>query len=320
MHTTHINTQANILLANYYNKLLEQQEKTFLKPAAEALKPILSTQNLTNVSYNVKLVVAGDTVEVYEYEKPIQSFISPKKRSTYGKAKESTDEERAEYKKKNDNKKVVHLKRLCRTNFFEARGGDETVKFLTLTYKDNKQDLDAANADFTNFIKRLNYKAFGTKKAVLDYVAIHEKQARGAIHYHVILFNMPYIPARDIEYIWSHGFIKISMITTTNKLERYVTKYITKNIKDAERNKRAFFRSKGLKKYFTLRAIQKVSSEVKELLIAAFNAGELLFTHTFENTWHSLAYTKILLPLTFATMFNETAKKILSLCLCLNNI
>ncbi|MGX7112794.1 rolling circle replication-associated protein [Gemella cuniculi] len=61
---------------------------------------------------------------------------------------------------------------------------DDKTKFMTLTFK--IQDTDFSNNEFTNFIKRLNYKLREVKKTMLKYIAVWEKQKRGAIHYRII--------------------------------------------------------------------------------------------------------------------------------------
>ena len=45
-------------------------------------------------------------------------------------------------------------------------------KFVTLTFKDNVTDLDKANYEFRQFIKRLNYKVYGKKCSYLSIVQL----------------------------------------------------------------------------------------------------------------------------------------------------
>lgn len=122
--------------------------------------------------------------------------------------------------------KRFEIARLIDMNF------DDQTKFLTLTFKENIQDIDDANNEFKKFIKRLNYQTYHTKKAKLKYLATWEKQQRGAIHYHIILFTFPYMPFEQLSEVWGHGFITINKIDV-NSIEnrgRYVSKYFDKDL------------------------------------------------------------------------------------------
>ena len=89
------------------------------------------------------------------------------------------------------------LSRLIDCNF------DDKTKFMTLAFKENIQDIDFSNNEFTNFIRRLNYKLYGVKKAMLKYIAVWEKQKRGAIHYHIIFFDFPFSYLKSVPSVLS---------------------------------------------------------------------------------------------------------------------
>jgi len=117
--------------------------------------------------------------------------------------------------------------------------------FLTFTFADNIQDLDIAHRFFRNFIKRLGY-FIDTK---VKYVAVYEYQARGAIHYHVLFFNLPYIPAIHsfMDKCWGQGFVFGKVVNNTQSASRYLTKYIQKELNlNHIKNRRRFLCSKGL--------------------------------------------------------------------------
>ena len=89
---------------------------------------------------------------------------------------------------------------------------DNKTKFLTLTFRENIQDITITNKEFKYFIQRLNYYLYQTKVQTLKYIATWEKQKRGAIHYHVIFFDFPYVAKEKLQNLWTHGFIKINRI------------------------------------------------------------------------------------------------------------
>ena len=135
---------------------------------------------------------------------------------------------------------------------------DEKTKFMTLTFKENIQDIAYTNYEFSKFIKRLNFDLYHVKKQLLKYLAVWEKQKRGAIHYHIIFFDFPFIKQKRLQEIWWHGFIKINKIDVDSKDNRgrYVSKYFSKDIDDKTFKQKSFFKSQNLKKPITTRTTQ----------------------------------------------------------------
>ena len=126
---------------------------------------------------------------------------------------------------------------------------DKNTKFLTLTFKENIQDIATTNDEFKKFIKRLNYQLYKTKKSRIKYLATWEKQQRGAIHYHIILFSFPFVPHERLMEIWGHGLVWINKIDVDAAVNRgrYVSKYFDKDLDIKEHKKKAFFKSQNLK-------------------------------------------------------------------------
>ncbi|HDV8364273.1 TPA: Rep protein [Bacillus cereus] len=126
---------------------------------------------------------------------------------------------------------------------------DNNTKFMTLTFKENEQDISFTNTEFNKFIKRLNYRLYQTKKQQLQYLAVWEKQKRGAIHYHIIFFNFPFIKLKELQQVWGHGFVKLNKIDVDSKDNRgrYVSKYFSKDLDMKDHKKKAFFKSQNLK-------------------------------------------------------------------------
>lgn len=139
------------------------------------------------MEYNKKIVQTPTYLEVWEYEEPIQ--IGYKKPPSPNKKNNDSDEfEKLKRLTKTRQNAKHELIRLIDTNYNE-----ETTKFLTITTKENIQDRHDFNLIFDKFMKRLNYNIFHTKKKILKYVAVLEKQKRGAYHAHILLFNLPFI-------------------------------------------------------------------------------------------------------------------------------
>lgn len=216
--------------------------------------------------YNTKKIICKTMTE---YIICLDDFISYdyKVRTKYNRRKfdELTEEEQEESKIRQDSyykRKIFDIER-----FIDCNYNDEST-FLTLTFARNLQDLAEANKEFNLFIKRLNYylrTTFEDFKS-LKYIAIWERQQRGAIHYHVILFNLPFVDAKKLEEIWGNGFIRINLIEDDKKekekkkskkkqdkkasgiVSDYLTKYFVKDVDERVREKKAYFSSRNLER------------------------------------------------------------------------
>ena len=196
--------------------------------------------------YDCKVVVSGDIVEIYKYEKGVfKGFVNEHGRAGKGFVNEEQKEKNREVSLMRARRE---LRRIVNANVGKW-GNNVTSKFLTLTFKDNVKDLDLANYEFRQFIKRLNYKVYGKRCSNIKYTAVVEFQERGAVHYHVIFYNLPYTKANVIEEVWGNGFIKINKIDDIDNVGAYICKYLTKSNDDSRlRGRKSYFNSRGLKK------------------------------------------------------------------------
>lgn len=207
--------------------------------------------------YNVKAVWSGSIVELYEYE---QSVVIGETNNGSGRSVEADEENKKRHRKNTLARARRSVRRLINANV-DAWG--EKSKFLTLTFAENVQDVKQANYEFKKFRQRLEYDL----KIKLKYVGVIEFQKRGAIHYHVIFFNLPYIQSNDLERIWGNGFIKINAIDHVDNIGAYVTKYMTKdNNDDRLIGKKSYFTSRGLKEPIERYLNEKEIAEVKDKL------------------------------------------------------
>lgn len=197
--------------------------------------------------YGAKVVMSGHVVEIYEYERDIKTGKDNKDGSkSVGRAGKGANEEDRE-----KNREIVlsrakrEVRRLINSNV-DAWG--EKPKFFTLTFAENVTDIKWANNEFKKFRQRLSRHIWGCPNN-LKYVAVIEFQKRGAVHYHVVAFNMPYVPHADLERMWGHGFVHIRAIDDCDNVGAYVTKYMTKDCDDERlREQKCYFSSRGLAK------------------------------------------------------------------------
>uniref|UniRef100_UPI003F689A82 rolling circle replication-associated protein n=1 Tax=Kurthia senegalensis TaxID=1033740 RepID=UPI003F689A82 len=144
---------------------------------------------------------------------------------------------------------------------------------------------------FRSFIKKLNYALF-KKHSGLKYVCVVERQERGALHYHIVLFNMPFMPVDDLAKIWGHGFVRINAIDDVDNLGAYVVKYIEKTMNEMQEKKSAKVKDKKL--YFASRGLHKpveisdgTNAGKEEILnIAEKVKGHEVFRKTYESEYY----------------------------------
>lgn len=185
--------------------------------------------------YNTKIIETPTTKEVYLYENPIyrHSNSEAKANKTKSNQRKTFDEMSAQKQYDSLKRKQKHYEQ---TRWEIARivdcNYDNKTKFLTLTFKENIQDITITNKEFKYFIQRLNYYLYQTKVQILKYIATWEKQKRGAIHYHVIFFDFPYVAKQKLQDLWTHGFIKINRIDVDSRENRgrYLSKYFGKDL------------------------------------------------------------------------------------------
>ena len=176
-----------------------------------------------------KIIQTGDIFEVKEYEK--LNLLGGGRKEGNGINKD----ENYKIRKKLRRDKI---RQLVTMNF------DSGSKFVTLTYRDgNKTDVKQCNKDFKTFIQRLKYQY-----PELLYLAVIEFMKNGRIHYHMIC-NLPYIPNKQLNYIWGHGFVRINRIEKVDNVGAYIVKYMTTDFDDKRlMGLKAYNHSKGLQK------------------------------------------------------------------------
>ncbi|MHA6847154.1 hypothetical protein [Ralstonia syzygii] len=145
-------------------------------------------------------------------------------------------------------------------------GADHMV---TATYKENVEDRERVLRDMKEFVRRVNnLEKMGMRK--LHYVAVLEKQERGAYHIHMAIHGFK--RWKTLFAIWSeivgkgNGGLYISgpgelaaedgHITKKAKrnarrrgvheIAAYLSKYIGKDVEDTELNKKRYFASRGI--------------------------------------------------------------------------
>lgn len=241
-----------------------------------------------------KIIVSGNILEVYTYQKePTGRDFTKEKNDAYNALDlESTSfeleqEDRTHERRLQTTREARNLtRRLALMNF------NSDDKFITLTYKANMTDLVKADKDFKDFIKRFKYK-MGID---LKYLAVRERQKRGAIHYHLLCdWKQEMKTEQEIRHfervlgsgqwgegIWRGGFVDIKPIEHVDNVGAYIIKYMTKELSiELYKGKKLYLCSQGLERPVEYKGIEA------ETLFATYNLGHKkeVFTNTYESEY-----------------------------------
>lgn len=235
--------------------------------------------------FNQRLVKCGDVYELYDYEKPVFSGFSS--RGGRHNAINTTEEVKDENRERTLARTRKDIRNIINCNF--NRYGERS-KFLTLTFEDNVEDLGTANKHLTDFVKRINYQVFGTKKSALKYTCVpeiqwerYEKYGFKVWHFHVVLYNMPYVKHEELQAIWGNGHVYINAIEDVDNVGAYICKYITKESAAELVGKKSVSNSRGLYKPVEIKDKKKVTEVLEHLETSG--KFKLKYQNTYTNDY-----------------------------------
>ena len=232
------------------------------------IQSLLRYHHILKVYYK-KSIEYGQKIEVFHYDRVKYSFRNKSAR-TY--ERNQADGRRGDSVARARN--AVY--RLVEGNV--GRHGNFQPIFLTLTFKKNIVSIRRANNLFKDFTKRLNYR-LGTK---IKYIVVPEFQKRGAVHYHIVYFNLPYIDKAEIQRIWGHGFTRIETVRKVRDMGAYLSKYLSKSMFDNRLyGEKAYFCSRGLlrpKETFGGYEVDKIIEEAIIKTSRKFNRNNCTYT------------------------------------------
>jgi hypothetical protein len=168
-----------------------------------------------------KVVQSGDLIEVYEYEKAPTNkrfFVTKKRRKRYKGYKSERHIKRA----------VFTFRRKVRATQMLGKPHMFALTMVEIT------DIATAYKLFTEFGVRLR-KVFG-KNVV--WIAVPEFQKRGAVHFHALIWNLPYETeqsernGRRIQHLWGYGYADCIHTDGSTALSGYLAKYMSKAMHD----------------------------------------------------------------------------------------
>jgi len=212
----------------------------------------VKTNRLVKLSKQ-RLIVAGKYREHYIYSTPFAYNFPPEKR----------EQNVSEHKniKRDDNLREAkkHLSRLILAN---ENAYGQRAKFITYTFHNNVKNVSVAMNFWRSYMKRFR-RRFGNYR----YTCVIEFQKRGAVHFHVIYYDMPYIEnlKKEIQKTWIYGWSKVIALRSVKRLSAYISAYLTKGTFDERLLKRrAFFSSRNLIQPLLFRSESEVNKRIDD--------------------------------------------------------
>lgn len=211
--------------------------------------------------YNTKIIESGERLEIYKY----QGYITTGEKSNNSEGRRGKAELTKEQKEENTARRRKETLVTARNNIIRliSCNSNDLRLFITLTYKDNFQDLKKSKEHLKKFFKKLSqdYKN-------LKYVYVLEYQERGAIHYHILTNieidiktsrsnELKTQEQKDLEnyfrvHYWSsRGWVDIRALDTEGikVISKYVSSYLVEDLFKLDlKGNRAYGYSKNLNK------------------------------------------------------------------------
>jgi len=141
-------------------------------------------------------------------------------------------------------------------------------RMLTLTYRENWDDLRASDVHVTKLLRTLK-----RWHPTLNYLAVHEYQKRGAIHWHIALDQRVDIVA--VRSLWHKivgalgGSVNIRYFPNPARQAAYLAKYIGKDLDEEKRGtKKRYKKNRGFQfseLYFRAYEVDRLFAKFKEL-------------------------------------------------------
>lgn len=243
---------------------------------------------------NKILVRTGYIVQIIEYENCIiigRTTINNKTKKIDSEKLISDPRAKALYRAKRKVREAINSNAYC---WYDENNSPYKPMFLTLTFRENITDLTYANMEYTKFVQRLNYELTGIKKAYIKYVCVVEFQKRGSIHYHIVIFNLPYTKNiyDKLQRLWTNGSRTLKPVNKLDDIGHYLTKYFTKNINDERLKARdSYFVSRGLLKPNIVNieeAVDHLQSLLPDNSLKYFSDYQSEFSGQIKKTYYNL--------------------------------
>lgn len=180
------------------------------------------------------------------------------------------------------------VKRMQRVNDFQCDLKKYRPKFITLTFADvfESWEKERTIQKFVDGVRHWAKRQGANQLAYCWTAEVQMKNGRGALHYHILLLGLPFIPKEQLAEWWPYGFIDARAVDDLGRAFKYLAKYLWKWGKEAAdpdtlpdwwflfsvHSKRRY----GFSKFFTLPPAKRVPRWLKEILQACGALDDLV--------------------------------------------
>jgi len=137
------------------------------------------------------------------------------------------------------------LYRIVEANAEVTKNAKKKSIFFTLTTIDQIKDFKESNTKIKGFIRRLR-KYPGASD--VGYLLVPELHKSGAIHYHGVFFNVPFIGVKYFRFsLWKQGYVDLQIPRKIKSVSAYLSKYLTEDtLQNLTKNDKTYFTSRNL--------------------------------------------------------------------------
>ena len=237
--------------------------------------------------YNVKIIHSGQRCEIYKYKRAIMQG-----REVMNKYGRKGNDQITEKKTEQNRREVLNRARNKIIRLISCNEDMQT--FITLTYRDNMQDLSTSKEHLHLTLMKLS-KTFNDFK----YLYVLEFQDRGAIHYHMLCNIELYFETakhnqlkpkcqKDFENyfreaFWQHGFCDVRNLKSegNTNIALYVSCYLVEDLMRLDlKGAKCYGYSRNLKKPEEIKTYTKQSPD--EILIEASKNYECKYASSYD--------------------------------------
>jgi hypothetical protein len=114
--------------------------------------------------------------------------------------------------------------------------------FMTLTTKEPVQEYENTLQRVSKYFKRLSYR-IGDRVLYSGVAELFKKTKY--LHFHILMYNLPYIKQRQLQEEWGN-IIDVRRMNTVVNAGRYMAKYFTKSTEIHQKGRKHFFQAQDL--------------------------------------------------------------------------
>jgi len=218
--------------------------------------------------YNKKIILSGDYVEVYDYEKPV--WYDHNGNGNGGRSVEADKDGKLRNRHITLARGKKTVRRLIEAN--EGKHGNRDIS-ITLTFDEHITDKKDAWRAWKNLLYNLNYNQKVKAKAI----AVPELTEKGRIHIHAIFFGIPFIHQKKWLHMWKKGLVWLNKVKDKRQLA-YISKYMSKEFVDDGSGTKLYWQTGRLNKPTEVKEKEKTES-----LHNSLPETKRVFESTFES-------------------------------------